>query len=272
MNPKAQPRYWNKDAVDPVHTQTFADVVYGMNYVAGIFLGLVFYNTIVPVIMEKFEFQREKRYQMFIRERVLLCFQYTMMGEYVLLAPVEAVLHKLLPDLFAHLPNQGILWTAETMDYRRTYDSRLRWIYAVMDSEVKHYHNKTKEMVEEMEFELSQGLEKTHLGIEMYRTKLTKSVKREEKKLRAGMRESQFKELQAMAQDERARDSAIMRNVDQDWMHEGDADAIAIRASIADKIDHAGDNLKPNAANVVTAIAADGGNGSSRGSSKSSRK
>jgi ankyrin repeat protein len=270
--------YWNKDAVMYVHTQTFEQAVYIMNYISGLALGLLFYNTIVAVIMEKFEFQQEKRYQMFIRERVLLCFQYTMMSEYQLLAPVEWTLNKLLPDVFFVLPQKGILWTAETMDYRRTFDSRLRWIQGQMDTEVKKSHAKAREMIEEMDFELSQGLEKTYSAIEAYRTKLTKSIKREEKKLKAGMSQKQFTELQTIAQDERARDSAVMRNVDQDWMHEGDGDAIALRASLAENLDHAGDHLKPNlkpeTVIVSGAAGAGEGNGSeaSRGTSKSSRQ
>jgi len=84
--------------------------------------------------------------------------------------------------------------------------------------------------------------------VEQYRTKLTKSIKREEKKLKQSMTRSAYKEIESKASKDRAVDSVYLRNADADWMHEGDGDAIAIRGSIANVLQAEEKGLVPHQA------------------------
>ena len=76
------------------------------------------------------------RFQSFIKERCIICYKYVLQSEYQWAAPMEYAMHKALPDFFEQLPSTGILWTSEVMDYRRTYDSRLRWIHQQMQDNI----------------------------------------------------------------------------------------------------------------------------------------
>jgi hypothetical protein len=240
----------NPDAEEEVYNAEFAGCVVALNYIMSLFLGLLFYNTIVPVIMERFEFERERRFEAFIRERIILCWKYMLATDFTMGAPMDVILHKIAPAQFPTMEKTGILWTSETMDYRKKYDARLKWIHNCMVTTIDDASKKLHDRSDEMEFDLVQKMERTHTMVEQYRSKLTKSIKREEKKLKGSMNRSAYKEIEEKAAADRAVDSVYIRNADQDWMHEGDADAIAIRGSIGNVLamDEAKSGLMPHQA------------------------